>query len=151
MYQSHRRQEKVLYAEPAGEQQLSMKTTGPATALVRDSFFAVRRPSHRYPARMGMPGDDATRPWMSLTGRELSGGHPFADGPWVISRDALQSEAAQNTETARRIRNTPTHSSRYRTARQPVLNYIARWGSFSRQREIRLRRNHVLKDTRVRV
>jgi hypothetical protein len=32
---------------------------------------------------------------LAIDRRDISADHPFADGPWVISRDALQGAAAQ--------------------------------------------------------
>lgn len=83
--------------------------TGRGNRWTRERVTALRS-HHRIPC---CPRDEQPRPWMNLTDAailldvsprtlrlaidrgEIPAHHPFADGPWVISRDVLEGEAAQ--------------------------------------------------------
>jgi DNA invertase Pin-like site-specific DNA recombinase len=84
--------------------------TGRGNRWTRERVTALRS-HHRIPCYK--PDEQQPRSWMNLTDaaaelgvspktlrlaidrRDISAYHPFADGPWVISRDALQGKAAQ--------------------------------------------------------
>ena len=55
--------------------------------------------------------------------------HPFADGPWVISRDTLQGKSAQSLKRRLESGTSRNRNTRFGTAGGSVLKYIARWGS----------------------
>ena len=82
--------------------------TGRANRWTRERVTSLRS-HHRIPCYKS----DEQQPWINLTGAaalldisprtlrlaidrgEIPADHPFADGPWVINRDILDSEAAQ--------------------------------------------------------
>ena len=84
--------------------------TGRGNRWTRERVTALRS-HHRIPC---CPRDEQPRPWMNLTDAailldvsprtlrlaidrgDISADHPFADGPWVISRDVLEGESAQS-------------------------------------------------------
>ena len=84
--------------------------TGRGNRWTRERVTALRS-HHRIPC--SKRDEQQQRPWMNLTDAaalldvsprtlrlaidrgDISADHPFADGPWVISRDALEGESAQ--------------------------------------------------------
>ena len=84
--------------------------TGRGNRWTRERVTALRS-HHRIPCFKR--DEQPQRPWMNLTDAaalldvsprtlrlaidrgDISADHPFADGPWVISRDALEGESAQ--------------------------------------------------------
>jgi DNA invertase Pin-like site-specific DNA recombinase len=84
--------------------------TGRGNRWTRERVTALRS-HHRIPCNK--PDEQQPQPWMNLTDAaalldvsprtlrlaidrgDISADHPFADGPWVISRDVMQGESAQ--------------------------------------------------------
>jgi DNA invertase Pin-like site-specific DNA recombinase len=86
--------------------------TGRGNRWTRERVTALRS-HHRIPC---CPRDEQPRPWMNLTDAaalldisprtlrlaidrgDILADHPFADGPWVISRDVLEGKSAQSVK-----------------------------------------------------